>query len=390
MKSSRRRTARTHPRPLAAWVFLLRNPSKSAPLVLVIILAVLLIAGIVAIMNSIPLSVKQVYGYSRHITGISARGDPSMVPRLLERLQESPAPIERTVSCRTAVFNINSIVGDWPFVLYGLSGDDTMYVVDKIGLSGLTGRLPKAGEPEAAISRPLARNLGLRIGSALLRPDDSDNFSPLTVEIVGIYESDIWFSFTSYDYLAEHHFPPVDVLLVFAPDEAAQRELDAWALEAYKGQRAYVFAYPNLEQETQESLAVLFQILNLVIGMLVLVITLMMGMLISIHLAQREGEFGLLQAIGFTRGRLIRRAVLEAALVVVAGWTLGAAAAYGVLTVVKTLVMDPKAFALNPADPAAYLYTIPVPVAIIAAAALTVWFRFRRFDPISVIERRVA
>jgi putative ABC transport system permease protein/lipoprotein-releasing system permease protein len=51
--------------------------------------------------------------------------------------------------------------------------------------------------------------------------------------------------------------------------------------------------------------------------------------------------------------------------------------------------MDPQAFSLGTFDRVAILYTVPVPIAIFAAALLTVWLRFRRFDPVGVVERRL-
>jgi ABC-type antimicrobial peptide transport system permease subunit len=151
-----------------------------------------------------------------------------------------------------------------------------------------------------------------------------------------------------------------------------------------------VYTYPSLERDTTETFRILFKILNVVVGLLVTVITIMMGMLINIYLGQRIVEFGLLQAIGFTQRRLISRAIFEASLIVVVGWVLGVLAAGALLYIIQLVLMKPRGFYLDPTDPIAYAYSIPVPIAILAAAALTVWWRFRKFDPISVVERRIA
>ncbi len=378
-----------HKSPLAPWVFILRNKGKSFPLILVIVLAVLLVAGIVSLMNSIPLSVQTVYGYSRYLTGISARGDAQMVPLLLERLKACPHPLERVIPCRATAFDIQSIAGKWPFLLYGLKPEDADYLTRKLGLRNLEGLLPRQGEPECVISRPVAKNRGLRVGDILLRPDDPDNYSPRPVKVVGIFDSDEWFAYTSYEYLAKFHFPPVDALLVVAPDMKTQREVDKWATEEFKGMRAYVFTYPELERQTKESLQVFYAILNVSFALLLGVVTLMVAMLINIYLTQRAGEFALLQTLGLTRRDLMLRAMSEGVLVVVFGWLAGVGLAYAVLALVNESIMMPRAFLLNPLDPIAYLYTLCVPSAILLAAGATVWLRFMKFDPIAVIERRV-
>jgi ABC-type lipoprotein release transport system permease subunit len=294
------------------------------------------------------------------------------------------------VIARTAIFNVKSLVGPWPFVMHGVTNADAKYIVDKANLGALKGRLPTENEPECVITAPVAKNLSLELGSTLLKPGDEKNYSPFPVRIVGILQSEEWFAFMPYEYLKAHHFPPVDVLMLFAPDQREQRRLDAWAEESLKGQKAITYTYPTLERDSDESFRILFRILNLVIGLLVTVITIMMAMLINIYLSQRTVEFGLLQAIGLVKSHLVRRAIKEAYLIVAIGWALGVAAAYVLLSTVRATLMEPRGFYIDPLDAMAYAYTIPIPIAILAASAITVWVRFKRFDPISVVERRIA
>ena len=164
--------------PLSPWAFVVRNPGKSIPIILVIMLAVLLIAGIVAIMNSIPLSIQTVYGYSRYITGATPRGDMSFFPDLKRHFDQSPLPIERKFTCRTLVFNIRSIVGPWPFVLYGMHGEDIEYVAGKIGPTArpktiiFTDELPKtrSGKIMRRLLRDVAEGRALGDTTTLADP----------------------------------------------------------------------------------------------------------------------------------------------------------------------------------------------------------------------------
>ena len=57
--------------------------------------------------------------------------------------------------------------------------------------------------------------------------------------------------------------------------------------------------------------------------------------------------------------------------------------------IAQATLMTPNAFALDVADPMALLYTIPVPIAILLVAVGTIWLRFRNFDPVAVVERRL-
>ena len=377
-------------KPLSAFVYLLRNFKRTAPLVGVIMLAVMLVNGIIALVNSIPYSIRTTYGYLQEYLAVTPRGLSSETPHLVDIIKQgSPVPIERVVIVRGSGCVIQSIVGKWPFVVLGLTQDDASYYLKRQHVTKLTGRMFTPGAAEAVVSRNVATNLNLKIGSNLLSPDETDNYSPKPVKVVGIAESDRWFAMDPIEYQRENHFPPIDVALVFARNLRDQTRLDAWATKRLKGLRTQLFSYAELEKETHSMFKTLFTMLNIVIGLIVGVITLMVAMLINIYQSQRILEFGLLQALGYTKRQLVWRSIREVMSVVVIGYLFGLALGQVTLITVEHFLMAPKAFALNRFDPAALLYTVPVPIVICGAAALTVWNRFRTFDPVGVVERRL-
>jgi ABC-type lipoprotein release transport system permease subunit len=275
-------------RPLAPSTYLLRNAGKTIPLTAVILLAVTLVAGIISMIDSIPYSIRTMYRYSRTMLAISPRGELDATPAIADRLRnESPVPLDRIVICRASGAQVRSIVGKWPFVVFGLEREDMEYILEKYRTRSLTGRLPEHGQPEAIVSRPVARNLRLSIGSVLIGPETQEAFSVKPVKVVGIAETDEWLMFNDIEFQRTHHFPPIDNVLAFAKTPGEQDRLDRWAVKAFKGQRPQVFAYYILDEQTDEMFKTLFMILNVVIGTLVLVITIMMGMLINIYQSQR-------------------------------------------------------------------------------------------------------
>ncbi|MGV3618599.1 MAG: ABC transporter permease [Fimbriimonas sp.] len=377
-------------RPLAPLTYLVRNIGKTIPLTAVIMLAVLLVSGVIAMMNSIPYSIRTIYSYSKETLGISPRGDPTQTMRLVQEVQEnSPVPIERIVICRASSSQVRSIVGKWPFLVLGLEQKDIEYYLKRQGSKGIEGRLPKPGAAEAVISKPVAENLDLKIGSAVQKPDENESYSPKPVKVVGIADTDRWLMVGSVEYQRENHFPPIDFAMIFAGNLQDQDKLDRWADEHFKGQRAQIWAYHQIEKNTKEMFATLYQVLNVVIGTLVLVITFMMGMLMNIYQSQRLVEFGLLQAIGYTKKQLLTRVIAEAIAVVLIGWAMGVVLSYFLLNVAKRVLMDPNAYALDTQDVVAFSYTIPIPIAILIVAVATVVLRFRKFDPVGVVERRL-
>ncbi len=377
--------------PLSPTTFLVRNAGKSLPLVAVIVLAVLLVAGVIAMMDSIPYSIQTIYRYADKQLAITPRGDEEGLPELLKKVRKTaPVPIERTVIVRGMGTQIQSIVGKWPFVVIAMAPEDVDYYLRRHGVTRIEGRKPAVGAPEALVSEPVARNLGLKIGSKVLGPEDQESYSPVPVKVVGIARTEDWIAVADIDFQRANFFPPVDAALVFAGDRADQTRLDAASVKALKGARAQVFTYGQIRKQSDEMFVTLYKILNVVIATLVAVITLMMGMLINIYQGQRTVEYGLLQAIGYNKRQLLRRSVVEAVLVVVAGWVLGLLAARLLLTVVKRVLMDPHAYALDVANPTAMAYTVPLPVSVLLVAVGTILWRFRDFDPVAVVERRLA
>lgn len=376
--------------PLSPLTYLWRNPGKTLPLLLVITLAVMLIAGIVALMNSIPLSVKTIYSYSRYSLGVSPRGDQSQLDEIRARLEtDTPVPIEKTIVCRANTAMVDSIVGKWPFVVFGFEQDDMRYYVQKLGGALVEGVYPTPGMPEAVVSRPVATNLGVGVGDELLGPDQPDSYSPFSVKVVGIVESEEWIMFMPIEYHRQFHFPPVDVLLVFAENLVDQNRLDQWALAEFKGDRARLYAFSDLETQTESAFQTLYTILNVVIGSLVVVLTIMMGMLMNIYQSQRIQEFGLLQALGYRKSAILGRVMAEIVAVLAGSWLLGVLLAFALLMLVKANLFDPRAYALDPMDPSTYLYSTPVPVMIFLVAALDFVVRLKKFDPVGVVERRL-
>ena len=376
--------------PLAPTMFLRRNAGKTVPLVLVITLAVMLIQSIIALINSIPLSIRTIYRYTDAFLGVSPRLDPTMTPTFVKTLTTNPpVEIEKVILCRASGAQVKSIVGKWPFAVMAMERADLDYYLQRQGAKGITGRFPKDGAPEMIISESVARNLNLKLGDTFLKPDDSENFSRMPVKVVGIIKADRWMMLGNKQYFADTQPIPIDFALIFTKDISKQGEYDRWAEKKMKGEFAQLFAFHQIEKQSSEMFAVLYKIINLVIGVLVIVITTMMGMLMNIYQSQRLVEFGLLQAIGFTKQQLLKRVLIESLIVIIGGWFVGLLAARGVLLIAQAMLMAPNAFALDVADRMALTYTVPVPIAILLVAVGTIWLRFRNFDPVAVVERRL-
>ena len=104
---------------------------------------------------------------------------------------------------------------------------------------------------------------------------------------------------------------------------------------------------------------------------------------------QLANEFGLLASLGYSKGFLTAKTLLEAGLAVVFSWLLGLGLSELVLR-----VMNEIAFKSRGIEPMTALtqrvinFTIPIPIAVAVFSVTIVIWQLWRLDPVSVIERR--
>jgi len=374
--------------PLSAWLFFRRNLSRTAPMAVVIVLSVVLIGTVVTIIRSIDLTVLTVYGYNRYFLVAVPRNGNQVDPRAEQTIRAEPLAREiyRISVCFT---NIHTIFGKFPFVLFGLTQEDMPKMLRLTRMRLVEGRLPREGEAACALSVGIARNRNLKIGDVVLAPNIEDSFAPVPVKLVGLLDGENWFAVIPKEFVQKHYFPPLEEIVVAAPTPQQQPELDRRLDKALDKRQVRLFTYGQLVRELRSSLRNLYLIMNIVITIVVLVIAIMMGMLSNIFFMQRLPEFALLAAMGYTRGMLLWRVVRETALLVALGWTIGVLLSMGILGALYWWVFEPRGMLLQLMDWQAYRYTIPVPIAVLAFAAMSVGPRLLAMDPVLVIERKV-
>lgn len=373
--------------PLSAWLYLRRNPARALPVALVILVSVALVASVVSIIRSIDLTVYTMYGYHRRLAFVAPRNALELRPEIARAVRRDPLA-KRVHTVRAALITVRTVFGKMPFAVLGLSPVAMKEVLSRCGLEVSAGRLPADGAAEVAVSEEIARNLGLAIGSVVLRPGSEDAYAPRPMRLVGLLRGPVWMAVASERFIGETFELSVESLLAMADSEDAQRRLEQSLAVRLNKAHARAWTFATLVRETRDALSSLYLIMNVVIGIVVFAIALLAGLLSSIYFRQRLPEMATLAAIGYTCAYLLRRALHETVILCVVGWAGGFVVTVALLAALRALVMEPRGLLLNPLDAGAYLYASPLPVAIGAFAFWSVWTGLRRFDPVSIIERR--
>lgn len=356
-------------------------------------LSVFLIASVVTIVNSIDLTVLTIYNYTRGFTPVIPRsGRTHVSASVLAKIRQTPG-VDRTIEASGFFFNVNTVFGPFPFVCLGVTEPQRDYLLRRAGDALLPGgRMPTPGLPEAVVSEGIVRNKKLKIGDYLIRPDDADSSTivsvPVPVKLVGILKGPTWIAFTSKE------FPEAVLPLVPHSILATTKNPDdqlAFGDTLYRTMpkiQVAVFSFNNLVRQLRKSLASMYLIMQLVNGTVIFVVALMAGMLSNIYFTQRISEFATLAAIGLRRSTLVWHAVSETAILTSIGWILGVCVTWGLMGIMRGALFEPRGMLINPRDLFAVANTLPIPIIITLFAVATISYRLSHLDPVTIIERR--
>jgi len=107
-----------------------------------------------------------------------------------------------------------------------------------------------------------------------------------------------------------------------------------------------------------------------------------------ISVSERQSEFGVLHALGYGRVRLVWRAIGETAFTTGAAWGLSAILFLIGLLYLQFRVFEPVGLRLDFFNLTPWLFTLPIPVAVLAVTVGTVARLLNKLDAVSIIERR--
>ncbi len=368
-------------------LYLRRNPGKAAPVILVIMIAVTLVASVVTIVRSIDLTIQTLYGYNKYVTGITPRNNLTVDAEVVEKIKKLPG-LGEMMGAHSYTLQVRTIFGRMVFPLFGLAEAHRAIMLERCGVRLAEGRMPKEGAPEAVISGDVARNMKVKLGDFVCTPESEDSYAPVPVKLVGLLEGKVWMGLTSKSFVDENSPITGEGYLLYAKQGYSQERLDLDIENTVDKSKARAWTYHGLLVATQSALVNLYLILNIVVGTIVVSIAFVCGLLSNIYFTQRLPEIATLSAIGYPRRLLLRRAVSETVLFCGLGWVLGAILTVFFMKVVQITLLAPKGLLINPFDPQALVFTAPLPFMVSGVAWLTIGLRLSRLDPVSIIERR--
>ena len=394
-RTKRSRTALSKARPLSSWTFYRRHVRRGLAIALTM---ALMIVGVAfpAFLFAPSIDINKIlFEQFRYVSLVSPRTGNSIDPGVMSQLQTHPA-VSRVVPMIELYISISlEPMFQGSTDVYGVAEDDLPALVQACDLRLVEGRFPAPRTNELLLTEAVAMNRGLGVGDQVGRPIyDYDYGIPTEMVVVGILRrnpqaKDMWLGFASYEYLSSHEIyasRPVQAFIL--PAEGREAELDAW-LEGYvASEQTSVQTYGIWLESQREMTRMVLLVFGAIEGVVAAVAAIALAILSYFFFNQRRREFGTLHALGRSRRWLVLRTMGEAATVIALAWLIGAVVCLAGLVYMRTILYSPYGLDLNLLNPAPWLFTLPMPLAVTAVSVgLVVWMLYR-LDPVTIIERR--
>jgi hypothetical protein len=255
------------------------------------------------------------------------------------------------------------------------------------------------------LTSALARNRNLDVGSLIGHPVNERDGMPTELTVVGLLEStgsalveragyDVpskprWVGFASYEYVDSHErYTGLPTHMLVIPVEGRNSEMEIWLRETIASPRVEIETIDKSYRRWQGLVQISQTIADIGIVILTVAAGLALAILNYIFFTQRRDEFGTLHAVGHSRASLLTRALQESVSITAIAWLVAAAICIAGLLCFQTYVFTPIGTSVDLANPTPWLFTLPIPIAVVVASAGTIGWALSKLDPVAIIERR--
>jgi len=409
-RGHRRDRSRSAPRPsrnpLSLWTFYLRHRLRS--------LALLASTGLMVLGVAFPAffmfmllnwTWPFLFSYASHTSIVSPAPTYQAVdPATLAQIRSHPG-VADVLPVRSLSMAANAVPSIVSLPVYSVREEDLQMLLDVYGLYVSEGHLPEPRSGQIVLTRALARNRGLSVGDMVGRTIHEMDSMPTELTVVGLLDSTApglaerkgyriptvprWAAFIPYEFV-EHHERYSAALMhaLVLPVEGREAEVENWLEESIASPQVTVQTFGTTYRHQYEDGQKLLLTLAVTESILAIVTAGALAILNHIFIMQRRDEFGVLHAVGHSRAGLVARTLRESAGIAGAAWLVGAVCCLVLLFGAQTIVYVPRGMSLDLTNPTPWLFTLPIPLAVVTASTGTIAWALSRLDPVAVIERR--
>ncbi len=395
-KAARPRTG-SLPRPLASITFYRRHVRQAAVLIVATVLLIVGAALLFFVFAAGTDAMQPALNNFGRMSAVSPNNQP-LDAAVIDQIRTHPT-VERVIEVYAfppVRISIPPMFPDQPVEALCVTVEDMAYLVNLYQLKLAAGQLPRPNTNELVIPWVVAKNRNIKVGDVIGDPAHPiyPGAPSLPVEAVvsGIFApaenlaDATWLSFMSLEYVDQYR--ESDLSLIVVPRPGQKAALDTWLEGHIAGENRIVFTYGNQQAALQKEMGSMLFTFSLMEIVIALVAALAIAGLNYIFLTQRQAEFGVLSALGFDHLQLVGRIIRETFFTTGVAWLASMIGCLLIVFVLQQGLFASIGLRLNFFNPAPWLFTLPIPVAVLAVSAITIGRMISRLDPVTIIEKR--
>lgn len=376
-------------KPLSALTYSKNNKKKFITSIIPIVIAVSFLFVLQTFVKSLGDTMYQVNvgSYKTHMLLYSSEDNKSIPENIINTLSNS-CNVEKAIPFRpyeTRYIIPGSITSA---AILGIRPEDTNYVMKKHKATLKEGRLPLENSREVALDYRIAKNkkikLGDKIGNSIDKKDTLDG----EYTVVGILNGPDYLSLASYNTtpitpsIKETSLMQKSILIF--PKEGRTKQVDDLLLSLPKNEvRAMTLSV--ITKGFNKSMSTM-QTLDMICILAIIVMVISVGSSKYVQFFSRKQEFGVLNAMGYTKAKIMKKAFIEVLIVNILGFALGLG--FGVL---NSALINNAAFKSVGAvsiyfSSKAFLMALYIPLFTTLFTLIPVNRMINKLDPIVMVE----
>ncbi|MDF2535305.1 MAG: hypothetical protein K0R18_1464, partial [Bacillales bacterium] len=265
-------------------------------------------------------------------------------------------------------------------------------IMQEANLTLSSGRLPNESGFEIVLHERILQNKNLKVGDFIGNDVDENEWLNGKYKIVGELKGSSIVSFANKSTYVESLKNSGIILekpraqALFAKPGKID-EMNTKIERLSKKDVSYT-TYSSTKRMYDEQLSSMNAILTIVIFVVVFIVSISISAMFYIVYLNRSEEFGILHAMGY-RKSFIRTLILkELTALSIVSWIGGYIFSWGILTLVNIAFLNSKGQSLYFFTRMGLINTLIIPLMVIICSCVPLLSRLKKWDPISVIERR--
>lgn len=379
--------------PMSPAKFFIENKRKVTIIVITIILAVCAISLVSSLTGSLINSSKFIWiePFEKYSLITPLQGEYFIKDSVVERIDK----IEGTK--KTIYIDVDFTTISLPFggndnvPVYFMEKEDIEYVLAENRCKLIEGRLPDRNANEVILHWRIMSNKNLKIGDYIGSLADKGEVLAGKYKITGIIDGDAVLSFGGESYKEKQLKKIGEIknkmaILIFPENGSSTLNKE---LELVDGTDAKCYTYQQLKDKLEEQINGLNTTLLIIILVVVSVLSISVGALMYITYMQRTDEFGILYAIGYSKKYIIKKISKEIIYLNIFSWITGMILSFVFIFILNKTIYNPQGQVLTLFDFRELFFTLFIPIMVGVFSLYPIIRVLKKWDPISVIERRI-